>query len=237
MKKHQILAILALCLLNFKETLQDNLEYNFEIQNGKNTLVVSKDDPKSQKKQIRAKNNHHHLKKSSKKKEKSTSGDNLSKMVKLGVLIDRITDRLEKDSKKSKKKTSLSNSKKDKKKARKAFLGDMGTGGSVAALAGGAAVAGVGAGMMAGAADNAQLEADIDMLKMKQTNLYITDRLGEECLTWLHKSNRGFAVLKVKASVLLSNFNQKFGIVFDHLNTMLDDMETDYDNIGVKPKS
>ena len=229
MKSANIVAWVAICALTMPHSAQDNLQYNFEIKNGKNTLVVSKQDQAPAKKQATMRHSRNTKPKHSLQKKKSSSNDELSKMVKLGTLIDRITDRLEQDSKKKKKSPTLK-SKKKSKKSRKA----MGLGGMAAI--GGVAAAGVGAGMMAGAADNDKIQTDIDKYKMREVGLYISDRIGEESLTWLSKANRGFAVLKVKATVLMNNFSQKYNIVYDHLSTMLDDMETDYDNIGVKPK-
>ena len=223
MKNRYMIGLIMILTIIIEKTKTDNLEYNFEIKNGQNTLVVSKNDKKAANISPIHKSSKHLRKKSHPKKSKP-SKDDLSKMVKLGVLIDRITDRLEKDSKKKSLKVKQG---KKKNKARKAF--SMGSG---AALMGGAAVAGVGAGMMAGAADNANLQVEIDKLKKEQIGLYIKDRISEESNDWLSKANRGFAVLKVKANVLITNFEQKFNIMYDHINTMIDDMENDYENIG-----
>ena len=227
MKNIQVLTLFVVVVVSFRETVQDHLEYNFEIKNGKNTLVVSKKDKKNNAKKFT-------FKKPKKKKslKKESSGDNLGKMVKLGVLIDRITDRLEKDQNKSKKSLSLKKKKNKKnKKSRKAFMDAVGGVGGMAAIGGAAALGG---GLMAGAADNANLEAQIDQLKLKQTNLYIKDRIQNDSLTELHNANKGFAVLKIKAKVLMNNFGQKFGIAFDHISEMLNDIQTDYHHLGVE---
>ena len=230
MKKRGLAALIVLLAIWANETRQDDLEYNFEIQNGKNTLVVSKDDqPQGGSTRI-AKSGLAQSRKKSKSK-RNSDGDDLSKMVKLGVLIDRITDRLEKDDKKKSKRKSASLKKgKKNKKSRKAFLST----GAAVGLAGGAALAG--GAMMAGAADNAALEAEIDQMKMKKTMLYIKDEISQQSNDLLSKSNRGFAVLRVKANTLITNFNQKFNIMYDHINNLIEDMENDYENIGVKPK-
>ena len=230
MKSNCILALVLLSTLLAQQTIQDDLQYNFEIKNGKNTLVVSKED--QQKKDINplSKSSSKHQKKLHQSKVKKSKKDELSKMVKLGVLIDRITDRLKKDNTNKSNKSLIKKEKKNDKKERKAF--SMGAGLGVAA--GGAAV--VGAGMMAGAAENDAIQVLIDKAKMEQTVLYIKDRMEQESNDLLNKSNRGFGVLKVKAQTLISNFNLTFNIAYDHIGNMLDDMENDYENVGVKPK-
>ena len=227
MKSNCLLALIVLSTLLAKETIQDDLEYNFEIKNGKNTLVVSKEDQKTEIKKAKAISKSKHLKKSKAKKSKKSNKDDLSKMVKLGVLIDRITNRLEKDESK-KNKTLVKKNKKNSKKARKTFGMTEGL-----ALGGGAALA-VGAGVMAGSAENDAIQNQIDAAKMQQTVLYIKDRIEQESNDLLNKSNRGFGTLKVKAHTLITNFELTFNIAYDHISKMLDDMENDYDNVGAK---
>jgi hypothetical protein len=222
MKNQRVIELVIFLAILIQQIRPDDLEYNFEIKNGKNTLVVSKGKNK--------KNNIDPIKKTlkrSKRKSKSKKNkDDLSKMVKLGVLIDRITDKLEKD---SNKKSLKVKDKKGSNKQRKAFeMPGMGT----MAAVGGVAAVGVGAGLMAGAADNADLQVQIDKLKREQIGLYIKDKISEESNDLLNKSNRGFAVLKVKANTLITNFEQKFGIAYDHINTIIEDMENDYENVG-----
>ena len=226
MKSNCLLALMVLSILLAEKTFQDNLEYNFEIQNGLNTLVVSKEDEKTEIKKSKATSEPIHLKKSKTKKSKKSNKDDLSKMVKLGVLIDRITNRLEKDETKKNKQSLVKKEMKTSIKPRKAFGMTEGL-----ALGGGAALA-VGAGVMAGSAENDAIQNQIDAAKMEQTVLYIKDRIEQESNDLLNKSNRGFGTLKVKAHTLITNFELTFNIAYDHVGKILDDMENDYDNVG-----
>ena len=227
MKMTKILVLYLVFLLIVNPSLQNGVEYNFEIKNGKNTLVVKKDSA--------SKSNRHHSKmynlkprKSPKKhRKKKYSSENLSKMVKLGQLINQITDRLDKNSKRN---ISRKHKKKrSKKKSRKTFLDSAG---GMAAMAGGAGALALGGGLMAGAADNDALQVQIDGLKVKHCVMTIKVDNAEhnnEVLSW---SNRGFGVMKHRVGTLITNISQKLGIATDNVVSVLDMVDSIYDNVG-----
>ena len=226
MKIQRALVLSVLSIFLIELSMANNLEYNFEVKDGKNTLVVKKTDSQSSSKRSNRiiKNKKHRSKKNSSTK----NSKNLSKMVKLGVLIDRITDRL---SKNSKKKSLQIKKNKSTKSDRKAFIGDLGGGESAALMGGVGALAVVGGGLMAGAADNANLEAQIDKLKMEQAVLQIKVDTEEEMNDIINRSARGFATMKVRANCFITNFGQKLGIAEDNIEATMGMIDSIFDHV------
>ena len=236
-----ILLLTSLLAILPQHLLASHLEYKFEVDKNQNKLVVA-NNTKRHRKSVQASANSaktqhntqpsHHKKKSNKR---------LSKMVELGHLIDRITDRMEKDKRmdiKAKEITSadaINNNNTAQKgslnmnktpgspPARKNMeMPDMNTG---LAMAGGAAVLGGGAMIAGGMADNANLEAEIDKQKMARCVAYIKDRVSYDMNTELLESARGIAILHHRANTIAKAFEEKFGFAFDHLENIMQEME------------
>ena len=238
-----ILLLTSLVAILPLQVLGSHLEYKFEVDKNQNKLVVANNSKRhrrsAQLSENQARNQHnskpnHHNKKSNKR---------LSKMVELGHLIDKITDRMEKDKRmdiKAKEITSSpavsSNNAQNRAlnmknsaqtpgspTARKNLeMPDMNTG---LAMAGGAAVLGGGAMIAGGMADNANLEAEIDKQKMARCVAYIKDRVSYDMNTELLESSRGIAILHHRANTIAKAFEEKFGFAFDHLENIMQEME------------
>ena len=225
-KKH--IAIMFLVFITILETIKtDELEYNFQIKDGENTLMVKKNNEKSKMSKTNTKRSKKlqskKKKKSNKKKHSIKNSKTLKRMIKLGTLIDRITDRLSKKDDKTENTKLVKNA--NKSKPRKAF--GMGAALGAGAAVGGAALVG---GAMAGAADNAKLEVEIDKNKMKQVMVAIKVDLSEEMNDLLNKSNRGFSTMKKRVETITANLEQKIAIAEDNIQNVLATIDSIYNN-------
>lgn len=241
MKKSRHLFLSAIIILNFNFLIfAKDLEYNFKIDKDKNKLVIADHTKKRKAKSPATSSNNLKSKDKSKSRHKvGPSGKRLSKMVELGHLIDRITDRMEKDkkmeidAKEAQAKAARDLDDKSKKLSLKASSTDpnapkdrknmdlstgLAVGGGAAALAGGAMIAGE-------MGSNIDKENEIDRLKMERAVLYIGDRLSYEMNTELLESARGFATLKTRAETIAKAFEEKVGYCFDHLENIMQEIE------------
>ena len=239
MKKSRLLVFTSILILNLNlPAFATDLEYNFKIDKNKNKLVIADNTPK---RKIRSQTHKAHqpkIHKNYKNRHNSgPSGKRLSKMVELGHLIDRITDRMEKDKKieieakeakaardlddKSKNLT-LKQSPSDPNAPPGRKNLDLGSG---LAMAGGAAALAGGAAVMGSMADNENMQNDIDKYKMERCVLYIADRLAYDMNTELLESARGFAVLKTRAETIAKAFEEHIGYAFDHIENIMQETE------------
>jgi hypothetical protein len=226
MKRKHLISLFLVVVSIIESSTAHDLEYNFQIKDGKNTLLMKTKEKKKQSTSKLAKKISHH--KTTKKKSKGHS-KTLKRMIKLGTLIDRITDRLSQNkasatNANNSSSSSLKSSQKNV-KGRKA----MGMGGALA-IGGGAAAAGLAAGAMAGAADNQKLEVEIDKLKMQDTVENIGVTIQEEMNDLLNKSSRGFSTMKVRVSTITANMEQKISIAEDNVQEVLGMLDSIYDN-------
>ena len=235
MKKSRLLVFKSIFILNMNlMIIAANLEYNFKIDKDKNKLVIADHTPKRKIKNEADKARKPKTHKNSKGRNNSgPSGKRLSKMVELGHLIDRITDRMEKDKKmeidakaaqdqnEKSKNLTLKQSPSDPNAPpdRKNF--DMGSG---LAVAGGAAALAGGAAVMGSMADNENMQNEIDRLKMERCVLYIADRLAYDMNTELLESARGFATLKTRAETIAKGFEERSEYLFDHVDNIMQEI-------------
>ena len=110
-------------------------------------------------------------------------------------------------------------------KPRKTFIGDMGTGASLAVVGGGALAAGAVAGMAMGAADNEQLQRDITSKENELGIRIIKEKIDEDMNNILFTTFWKFKGLSEKGKHLLKNGEASLRMIEESLDHILGSMQ------------
>ena len=232
MKRDRIMKSVIFLCLAWNTISSKALDYKFKMKNGQPELEVVKEDKKEAKK---------HSQKSQTFNVKPLTdmqmiqlNPTLAPMIELGDILKEFTKTMKQKKKHKKhkkrkakkrklhiKKTSTKQTKSTDSPARKTFIPGMSTGGSAALLGGGALVAGVGAGMAMGAADNEKLEQEISLKENEFGIMKIREKVEDDINQELFTSSIKIRGLREKAKAILLNGENSISEVEDQMDNAL----------------
>ena len=219
-------SLLLFCLVS-TSICSKALDYKFKMENGQPELEVVKTDKPDKKTEKTSPLNVKPLT----DMQMIQLNPTLAPMIELGDILKEFTKTMKqkkthkkhKKQKAKKRKLHIAKSKKVKssKAPRKAFIPGMSTGGSAALLGGGALVAGVGAGMAMGAADNEKLEQEISLKENEFGIMKIREKVEDDINQELFSSSIKIRGLREKAKAILFNGENSISEVEDQMDNAL----------------
>ena len=221
------------------------LSYEFKMNNGKPQLEIQKQDSPSPKKPKLRSN-----KPSSKSKTNLISNEdmlrqnpNLAPIVELGAILKEFSKTMKMQAKMKKRRTRQKkirkqNSAKRKLKVdqtqpskdktapvgRKTMFEEM-SGGTMGALAGGAALGGLGAMAMAGSAENDETQQKINLAEDEYGIMMISSKVDKDINQWLFTAVEKVKGLRLKGRTIMQNTEIRLSQAFDQIDDIMGNCE------------